>query len=66
VKDKTIQVNKIIDKLVKASDALSELMDIMPEEHSTGNAGDCRMQLKADLNEYIRYLENATWYKKSK
>lgn len=57
----------IIRRLDAATDALSELMELMSEagldsaEHRARD--DARMRLRSDLQSLSEYLERSTWWK---
>lgn len=52
-----------VRRAIKALDGAYKAMGALAA-HSLGNADDTRVKLRSDINEYLTYLENATWWRK--
>lgn len=52
-----------VKRAIKALDAAYRAMEPL-SSRSAGNADDTRVKLRSDINEYLTYLENATWWRK--
>lgn len=52
-----------VRRAIKALDAAYKAVGALAA-HSLGDADDTRVKLRSDINEYLTYLENATWWRK--
>lgn len=52
-----------VRRAIKALDAAYKAMEPLSSA-SQGAADDSRVKLRSDINEYLTYLERATWWRK--